>query len=68
MSRRRGVSGRNALGLILIVMALAVLGGLGAMSFMLRAPPTDEATLCRTDAPLNAHTIVLVDATDRYRG
>jgi hypothetical protein len=66
MSRRRGASGRNALGLILIVMALAVLGGLGAMSFMLRAPPTDEATLCRTDAPLNAHTIVLVDATDRF--
>lgn len=65
MSRRRGASGRNALGFILIVAALAVLGGLGAMSFMLRPPPSDPETLCRTDAPLGAHTIVLVDATDR---
>ena len=32
---------------------------------MLRAPPTDAETLCRTDAPLGAHTIILVDATDR---
>jgi hypothetical protein len=28
-------------------------------------PPTDPQTLCRTDHPLAAHTIVLVDSTDR---
>jgi hypothetical protein len=35
---------------------------------MLRAPPTDAETLCRSDAPLAAHTIILVDATDRLEG
>lgn len=65
MSRRRGAAGRNALGLILIGVAALVLGGLGAAAFVLRPPPTDPETLCRTDAPLAAHTIILVDATDR---
>lgn len=66
MSRRtRGSSARNALGLVLLTLALVVLGGLGSAAFMLRPPPTDAETLCRTDAPLGAHTIILVDATDR---
>jgi hypothetical protein len=65
VTRRRGESGRNALGVVLIVLAVLVLGGLGGASFMLRAPPTDAETLCRTDAPLAAHTIILVDSTDR---
>jgi hypothetical protein len=65
MSRRRSAGARNALGVVLIVLAVLVLGGLGAASFILRAPPTDAETLCRTDAPLAAHTIILVDATDR---
>jgi len=65
LTRRRGASGRNALGIVLIVLALAVLGGLAGAALMLRAPPTDAETLCRTDAPLGAHTIVLVDSTDR---
>ncbi len=65
MSRRRGAGGRNALGLALITVAAIVLGGLGAAAFMMRPPPTDAETLCRTDAPLAAHTIILVDATDR---
>lgn len=65
MSRRRGAEGRNALGLILIAVAALVLGGLGAAAFVLRPPPTDPETLCRTDAPLAAHTVILVDATDR---
>lgn len=65
--RRRGQrdSGRNALGIVLIALAIAVLGGLGGAAFVLRPPPTDSETLCRTDAPLGAHTIILVDATDR---
>ncbi|MBL8542169.1 MAG: hypothetical protein JNJ63_00030 [Hyphomonadaceae bacterium] len=64
-SARRGRTGRGIVGLILIGVAMLVLGGLGAASFMLRAPPTDPETLCRTDIPLGAHTIVLVDSTDR---
>jgi len=65
MSRRRGAGARNALGVVLIALAVLVLGGLGGASFLLRAPPTDPETLCRTDAPLAAHTVILVDATDR---
>lgn len=65
MKRRRDASGLSALGIVLILLAMAVLGGLGAAAFMLRTPPTDAETLCRTDAPLHAHTIVLVDSTDR---
>lgn len=65
MSRRRGAGGRNALGIVLIVLALAVLGGLASAALLMRPPPTDAETLCRTDAPLGAHTIVLVDSTDR---
>lgn len=65
MNRRRGAGGRNALGIVLIVLALAVLGGLAGAALWLRPPPTDATSLCRTDAPLAAHTIVLVDSTDR---
>lgn len=65
MNRRRGASGRNALGIVLIVAALAVLGGLASAALFLRPPPTDATTLCRLDKPLAAHTIVLVDSTDR---
>ncbi len=65
MTRRRGAGARNALGVVLIALAVLVLGGLGGASLLLRAPPTDPETLCRTDAPLGAHTIILVDATDR---
>lgn len=65
MRRRRGADGRNVLGLVLIVVALVTLGALASAAFVLRPPPTDPQTLCRTDRPLNAHTIVLVDSTDR---
>lgn len=65
MRRGRGTGARNVLGVVLIVLAMAVLGGLGSAAFLLRPPPTDAETLCRTDAPLGAHTIILVDATDR---
>ncbi|MEZ6023121.1 MAG: hypothetical protein R3C16_06860 [Hyphomonadaceae bacterium] len=62
---RRGAGARNAVGVVLIVVVIAVLGAMGAAAFMLRAPPTDAETLCRTDQPLAAHTIILVDSTDR---
>lgn len=63
--RRKRAQASSVLGVALIVLVFCVLGGLGAAAFLLRAPPTDEASLCRTDAPLAAHTLVLVDATDR---
>jgi hypothetical protein len=65
MTRRGGARARNALGVVLIALAMLVLGGLGGAAFLLRAPPMDAETLCRTDAPLAAHTVVLVDSTDR---
>lgn len=65
MSRRRGAGARTALGLVLIVMAMLTLGGLAGAALLPRPPPTSSETLCRTDAPLAAHTIVLVDSTDR---
>jgi hypothetical protein len=64
--RRRGQGGApHWLGVGLIVLAVLVLGGLTAAGVLMRPPPIDEETLCRTDAPLRAHTVVLVDATDR---
>lgn len=63
MKKRKGAG--NALGAALIGLVMLALGGFGAAAFLLRAPPTDPQTLCRTDAPLAAHTIVLVDSTDR---
>lgn len=65
MNRRRGASARNALGIVLIGLALAVLGGLASAALLLRPPPTDATAFCRMDEPLAAHTIVLVDSTDR---
>ncbi|MEZ5995523.1 MAG: hypothetical protein R3C25_07185 [Hyphomonadaceae bacterium] len=65
MRRPRKPHGRNALGVALITAAILVLGGMAAAAFLLRAPPIDQETLCRTDAPLSAHTIILVDSTDR---
>ncbi|WP_395646510.1 hypothetical protein [Terricaulis sp.] len=57
--------GQNALGVVLILAAMLVLGGFAAAALFLRSPPTDPDTLCRTDRPIAAHTIVLVDSTDR---
>lgn len=65
MTARRSAGARHALGVVLILGAMVVLGGLGAAAFMLRPPPTDPETLCRTDAPIGAHTIILVDSSDR---
>jgi hypothetical protein len=62
---RRRAGGLGLLGGLLIVLALIVLGGLSGAALMLRVPPIDPETLCRTDAPLSAHTIILVDVTDR---
>lgn len=64
---RRGAGARNALGFVLIGAVMLALGAFGGAAYFLRPPPTDPETLCRTDAPLGAHTIVLVDASDRLQ-
>jgi hypothetical protein len=55
---------RDVLGWALIAIVFAALIALGAAGFALRPPPTDPDTLCRTDKPVLAHTIILIDATD----
>ena len=53
------------LGLALIAGTLAVLGAIGASAALMRTPAYDAETLCLNDRPPPAHTLVLVDATDR---
>lgn len=65
MSRRRGKGADNVIGALLIAFVMLALGGFGAAAFLLREPPLYPETLCRVDQPLGAHTIVLVDSTDR---
>lgn len=65
MNGRGSPRGQNMLGALMIVLVLAVLGGFAYAGLMLRAPPTDAETLCRSDGLIAAHTIVLVDSTDR---
>ncbi len=62
---RRGVRARkDALGYGLIAALFVALAGAAAAGLALRPPPLDPETLCRTDAPVRAHTLILVDATD----
>lgn len=61
-ARRRG---KDGLGALLIVAAFAVLAGLAGAAMLLRPPPTDPETLCRTDQPPAQHVFILVDATDK---
>ncbi|MBI1188236.1 MAG: hypothetical protein GC206_13055 [Alphaproteobacteria bacterium] len=63
--RRAGAKIKDRLGLVLIGLALVALAAMAAAGLALRAPPTDAETLCRTDAPIAAHTYILVDGTDR---
>jgi hypothetical protein len=60
-ARRR----KDLAGWVLIALSFVALAGGGAAYTLLRPPPTDAETLCRTDAPLRAHTLILVDATDK---
>ena len=63
---KRDARGGNALGIALIGAAgLALAAPAGAATFI-RLPPLDPDTGCRLDQPLAAHTLVLVDATDRF--
>lgn len=68
MIRRRSTRGAKpspVLGVMLIALAATALIALTGAAFLFRPPPVDADTLCRTDVPLAAHTLVLVDATDR---
>lgn len=65
MARKSGKAVQDALGWALLGVVALILIGIGAAAAFLRPPPTDEATLCRTDAPLSAHTIVLVDVSEK---
>ncbi len=53
------------LGLALIAGTLLVLGAIGASAALMRTPSYNAETLCLKEAPPPAHTLILVDATDR---
>ena len=53
------------LGVALIIGTVAVLGAAGGAAALLRTPAYDAETLCLKDRAAPAHTLVLVDATDR---
>jgi hypothetical protein len=57
----------TALGFGLLALVAAGLMAVAGMFALNRAPPVDEATLCRTDAPPAAHTVILVDASDAFQ-
>ena len=50
----------------LILVSVAFVGTVLAINLSQRPLSIDNDTLCRNDAPLEYHTIVLVDATDRF--
>ena len=52
----------GALILASVLFAGAVLG----FNLLHRAPAVDQDTLCRKDAPLEHHTVLLIDATDPF--
>ncbi|MDX2274018.1 MAG: hypothetical protein NW206_01095 [Hyphomonadaceae bacterium] len=61
--RKQGA--QNILGAVLIGAVMLALGAFAYAGLALRPPPTDAETLCRTDAPLGAHTIIFIDTSDR---
>jgi hypothetical protein len=60
-NRRR----KDALGWVLIAAGFLIIGGVGAAVSLMRPPAVDAQTLCLRDAPIAAHTLILVDATDK---
>lgn len=68
MSRRKRAARRrrkDLLGLVLLGVALAALGGLAAAALFFRTPRYDSATLCHQERPAPRHNFFLIDATDR---
>src|SRR5262249_38839803 len=62
---RRAARGRNVLGLALIGGVMAVLVAFAYAALMMKSPPVDAETLCRTDQPIAPHTFILGDSTDK---
>jgi hypothetical protein len=60
-SRRR----KDALGWVLIAASFLLIAGIGAAVSLMHPPAVDEQTLCLRDTPIAAHTLILVDATDK---
>lgn len=56
---------QNFIGAALIGAVMLALGAFAYAGLALRPPPTDPATLCRTDRALAAHTIIFIDTSDR---
>jgi hypothetical protein len=63
--RRRRTRAADLMGLAGLVVAAGVIGVGGWAAWSLRPPPTDAQTLCRLDQPPGAHTLVLIDASDK---
>jgi len=57
--------GRSLLGVLLIGGVFAALAAFAIAAVLLKSPPVDADSLCRTDQALRAHTIILVDSTDK---
>lgn len=67
MTSRRAARRRrkDMLGLALIAVTILVLGGVGFATMRMQTPAYDAATLCLLTSAPPAHTLLLVDATDR---
>jgi hypothetical protein len=62
--RRRKRAMRQASAVAGIILAFGILSGMVYAYAKHRPPPLDPKTLCRIDAPLQGHTIILLDASD----
>ncbi len=62
--RRRKRALRQAGAIAGLVLAFGILGGMVYAYAAHRPPPLDPKTLCRTDARLQGHTVILIDASD----
>jgi|GEM_PF-2921230 len=63
MNDRAQANRRYAIGTGLIVGGLALLS---LLVFVFHPPQLDPATLCPTDKPIEGHTVVIVDRTDKW--
>ena len=62
--RRRKRALRQAGAIAGLILAFGILGGMVYAYAAHRPPPLDPKTLCRTDARLQGHTLMLIDASD----